>query len=45
MTMPLPTKGTVPPSLYMAWLDFMSLNLPPFIYVRGNQASVLTFYS
>ena len=45
MTMPLPTKGTVPPPLYMAWLDFMSQNLPPFFYVRGNQESVLTFYS
>ena len=45
MTMPLPKKGTVAPSLYLAWLDFMSQNLPPFIYVRGNQESVLTFYS
>ena len=45
MTLPLPTKGTISAALYMAWLDFMSQNLPPFFYVRGNKESVLTFYS
>jgi len=45
MTLPMPKKGGVPPLLYMAWLDFISKNLPPFLFVRGNQVSVLTFYS
>lgn len=45
MTLPLPKKGGLPPLLYMAWLDFISKNLPPFMFVRGNQVSVLTFYS
>ena len=45
MTLPLPKKGTLPPLLYMAWLDFITQKLPPFIFLRGNQDSVLTFYS
>jgi hypothetical protein len=45
MTLPLPKKGSLPPLLYMAWLDFVTQNLPPFLLIRGNQDSVLTFYS
>ena len=44
MTLPLPKMG-VPFQLYMAWVDFISRNMPPFLWVRGNQESVLTFYS
>ena len=44
MTLPLPKKG-VPSALYLAWLDFVTKNMPPFLLVRGNQESVLTFYS
>jgi solute carrier family 12 sodium/potassium/chloride transporter 2 len=44
MTLPLP-KSNIPHSLYLAWLDFTSRNMPPFLFVRGNQESVLTFYS
>ncbi len=43
MTLPLPKK--VPPTLYLAWLDFTTRRMPPFFFVRGNQESVLTFYS
>lgn len=52
MTLPLPKKrpAPVPSALYMAWLDFVSrgtgaADMPPFLFVRGNQESVLTFYS
>ncbi len=50
MTLPLPKKGgsaplPPPPMLYMAWLDLITRNMPPFLLVRGNQESVLTFYS
>jgi sodium/potassium/chloride transporter 1 len=45
MTLPLPKKTATPPLLYMAWLDFISRELPPFLFVRGNQVSVLTYYS
>ena len=45
MTLPLPKKESLPPMLYMAWLDFISQRLPPFLFIRGNQDSVLTFYS
>ena len=44
MTLPMPKKE-LPSGLYMAWIDFMTRNMPPFLLVRGNQESVLTFYS
>ena len=45
MTLPLMRKGIIPPLLYLAWLDYATKNMPPFLYVRGNQEPVLTFYS
>merc|ERR1711902_103677 len=45
MTLPMPRKGSTPANLYMAWLEIMTREMPPFLFVRGNQTSVLTFYS
>jgi solute carrier family 12 (sodium/potassium/chloride transporter), member 2 len=45
MTLPMPRKTIVTAPLYMAWLETLSQGLPPFLFVRGNQQSVLTFYS
>ncbi|CAG7817785.1 unnamed protein product [Allacma fusca] len=45
MTLPMPRKGVVSAPLYMAWLDLLTKDMPPFLLVRGNQTSVLTFYS
>ncbi|XP_055703253.1 bumetanide-sensitive sodium-(potassium)-chloride cotransporter isoform X2 [Phlebotomus papatasi] len=45
MTLPMPRKSIVSAPLYMAWLESMSHKMPPFLFVRGNQSSVLTFYS
>jgi len=45
MTLPVPRKGTVSSSLYMAWIETLTRDMPPFLLVRGNQSSVLTFYS
>jgi len=45
MTLPMPRKGAAPPNLYMSWLEIMTRKMPPFLLVRGNQTSVLTFYS
>lgn len=45
MTLPMPRKNIVSAPLYMAWLECLSRDLPPFLFVRGNQSSVLTFYS
>ncbi|XP_070759900.1 solute carrier family 12 member 2-like [Enoplosus armatus] len=45
MSMPLARKGTVSSALYMCWLETLSKDVPPLLLVRGNQQSVLTFYS
>lgn len=45
MTLPMPKKNIVSAPLYMAWLESLSSGMPPFLFVRGNQSSVLTFYS
>ncbi|XP_046400819.1 solute carrier family 12 member 3-like isoform X1 [Ischnura elegans] len=45
MTLPMPRKGTVSAPLYMAWLETLTRGMPPFLILRGNQTSVLTFYS
>jgi solute carrier family 12 sodium/potassium/chloride transporter 2 len=45
MTLPMPRKNIVSAALYMAWLETLTRDMPPFLLVRGNQTSVLTFYS
>jgi len=45
MTLPMPRKGSVCAALYMSWLEIMTRDLPPTLLIRGNQTSVLTFYS
>ncbi|XP_042225259.1 bumetanide-sensitive sodium-(potassium)-chloride cotransporter-like isoform X3 [Homarus americanus] len=45
MTLPIPALGTVSAPLYMAWLETLTHQMPPFLLLRGNQTSVLTFYS
>ncbi|XP_075227429.1 sodium chloride cotransporter 69 isoform X2 [Lycorma delicatula] len=45
MTLPMPRKNVVTAALYMAWLETLTQDMPPFLLVRGNQQSVLTFYS
>ena len=42
MTLPIPPKEDLN-SLYMTWLEAFTVNMPPFLLVRGNQTSVLTF--
>lgn len=44
-TLPMPRKGAVSAPLYMAWLETLTRDMPPFLLVRGNHTSVLTFYS
>jgi len=41
----MPRKNVVSAALYMAWLETLTRDMPPFLLVRGNQTSVLTFYS
>lgn len=45
MTLPMPRKNIIKAAHYLAWLEALSRDLPPFLFVRGNQQSVLTFYS
>eukprot|EP00794_Sanderia_malayensis_P003357 gene3357-3846_t len=45
LTLPVPRKTVVSPVLFMSWLETLSAQTPPVLFVRGNQASVLTFYS
>ncbi|XP_077988491.1 solute carrier family 12 member 2-like [Glandiceps talaboti] len=45
MSLPMPRKKTVSSYLYMSWLETLSKDLPPMLLMRGNQTSVLTFYS
>ncbi|XP_021167167.2 solute carrier family 12 member 2 isoform X2 [Fundulus heteroclitus] len=45
MSLPLARKGAVSSALYMAWMEVLSKDLPPILFVRGNHQSVLTFYS
>jgi len=46
MTLPVVRRGQVAPLLHLAWLDMLTRDLqPPALLVRGNQESVLTFYS
>ncbi|XP_018578158.1 bumetanide-sensitive sodium-(potassium)-chloride cotransporter [Anoplophora glabripennis] len=45
ITLPIPRKNIVSAPLYLAWLELLTRDMPPILLVRGNQTSVLTFYS
>ncbi|XP_066147289.1 bumetanide-sensitive sodium-(potassium)-chloride cotransporter isoform X2 [Euwallacea fornicatus] len=45
MSLPMPRKGSISAPLYMSWLEVLTMDMPPFLLVRGNQQSVLTYYS
>lgn len=45
MSLPMPRQGAVSAPLYMSWLEILSKDMPPFLFIRGNQSSVLTYYS
>ncbi|CAB0029605.1 unnamed protein product, partial [Trichogramma brassicae] len=44
-SLPMPRKGAVSAPLYMAWLECLTRDMPPTLLIRGNNTSVLTFYS
>ena len=41
----MPRMGAHSARLLMAWNEALTANMPPFLLVRGNQTSVLTFYT
>lgn len=45
MTLPIPRKTIISAPLYTCWLEILTKEMPPILLVRGNQQSVLTFYS
>ena len=45
LTLPIPTQSIVTPLMYLSWLEVLSADLPPVLLIRGNQTSVLTYYS
>ena len=45
ISLPVPIAEVTTPLMYMSWLEVLSQDLPPVLLVRGNQTSVLTFYS
>ncbi|KAJ6643632.1 Bumetanide-sensitive sodium-(potassium)-chloride cotransporter [Pseudolycoriella hygida] len=45
MSLPMPRENDVSAPIYMSWLDVLTKDMPPFLLIRGNQSSVLTFYS
>lgn len=45
VSLPIARKGAVSDFLYMAWMDTLTMDLPPTVLIRGNHQSVLTFYS
>ncbi|KAK6179341.1 hypothetical protein SNE40_011727 [Patella caerulea] len=45
MTLPMPRKAGCSASMYMSWIDTLTRDMPPILLLRGNQTSVLTFYS
>ncbi|XP_071844592.1 solute carrier family 12 member 2-like isoform X2 [Apostichopus japonicus] len=45
MSLPMPRKKSCSAYLYMSWLETLSQDLPPMLLMRGNQTSVLTYYS
>lgn len=45
LTLPIPKQSVVTSLMYMSWLEVLSADLPPVFLTRGNQTSVLTFYS
>lgn len=45
MSLPMPRQDTVSAPLYLSWLEILTKDMPPMLLVRGNQSSVVTYYS
>ncbi|CAK1542154.1 unnamed protein product [Leptosia nina] len=41
ISLPMPRQNSVSAALYMTWLEVLSKELPPVLFVRGNDTSVL----
>uniref|UniRef100_A0A915CQ49 DNA-(apurinic or apyrimidinic site) lyase n=1 Tax=Ditylenchus dipsaci TaxID=166011 RepID=A0A915CQ49_9BILA len=45
ITLPLAAPSVVKSGIYGLWLELLSKDMPPTLFVRGNQTSVITYYS
>ncbi|CAJ0600395.1 unnamed protein product [Cylicocyclus nassatus] len=44
VTLPIPRRTDMSSALYMSWLEVISRNMPPTLFVRGNRTSVLSYF-
>uniref|UniRef100_A0AAF5D321 Solute carrier family 12 member 3 n=1 Tax=Strongyloides stercoralis TaxID=6248 RepID=A0AAF5D321_STRER len=45
ISLPLADKSVILSPLYMIWLDLLSKDMPPTLFVKGNNTSVITYTS
>ncbi|KAI1725052.1 solute carrier family 12 domain-containing protein [Ditylenchus destructor] len=45
ITLPSASSSIVKSPVYMLWLELLSRDMPPMLFVRGNQTPVVTYYS
>ena len=43
MTMPHP-RSFIPPKVYLGWLEILSMNMPPVVFIKGNSKDCLTYF-
>ncbi|XP_054165553.1 bumetanide-sensitive sodium-(potassium)-chloride cotransporter-like [Oppia nitens] len=44
MTIEIPRKDNLSAHIFMYWLDMLSIEMPEFLFIRGNQTNCLTIY-
>ncbi|CAF1420633.1 unnamed protein product, partial [Rotaria sordida] len=44
-TLPISRKQSISAGLYLVYVDAISYNLPPLLFLGGKQKHVLTYYS
>ncbi|KAI1715597.1 solute carrier family 12 domain-containing protein [Ditylenchus destructor] len=45
ISLPVASSSIIKSPVYMLWLELLSRDMPPMLFVRGNQTPVVTYYS